>query len=53
LAQQPKLIEAARKAGIKRFLPSEFGQDPDGDYPAALDVILGPKKEARRQASLL
>lgn len=49
MAEQPKLIDAAQKAGIKRFLPSEFGHDADVGYGAPLDLILGPKKAARRQ----
>ena len=42
-AQQPKLIKAAAKAGIKRFFPSEFGHDADAGYPLPLEMILGPK----------
>jgi len=27
LGEQYKLLEAAKKAGVKRFVPSEFGSD--------------------------
>jgi len=28
MREQYKLLEAAKKAGVKRFIPSEFGCDP-------------------------
>lgn len=56
LEHQIKLIHAAAVAGIKRFLPSEYGYDTDLGYGAAVEPILGPKKEARevlRQSGML
>ncbi|KAL7914264.1 hypothetical protein GGI35DRAFT_467408 [Trichoderma velutinum] len=39
LGKQNLLIDAAVKAGVKRFLPSEFGSNPDSDKVNALPVF--------------
>lgn len=45
LPQQLPLIQAAVKAGVKRFVPSEFGSDAENAAAIALPPF-GPKKAA-------
>lgn len=39
LARQGLLIDAAIMAGVKRFIPSEFGSNPDNDKVNALPIF--------------
>ncbi|KAF2712553.1 isoflavone reductase family protein-like protein CipA [Pleomassaria siparia CBS 279.74] len=43
LGDQNKLIDAAIAAGVKRFLPSEYGSDVTNEKLAALVPIFAPK----------
>ena len=53
LAEQSKLIDAAAKAGVKRFLPSEFGSDARNDKATALVPVFGLKLQAIEQLRAL
>lgn len=39
IMQQEALLNAAKKAGVKRFIPSEFGVDPHAAGPGACDLF--------------
>lgn len=39
LMQQEALLHAAKAAGVKRFIPSEFGVDPHAAGPGACDLF--------------
>ncbi len=39
LMQQTNLLDAALKAGVKRFIPSEFGVDPHVSGPGVCDLF--------------
>ncbi len=45
LGDQNKLIDAAAKAGVKRFIPSEFGSDTTSARTRELVPIFNPKYE--------
>lgn len=45
LKDQTKLVDAAVKAGVKRFIPSEFGSDTSDDTVRAKVPIFNVKKE--------
>jgi len=55
LGVQLKLIEAAKKAGVRRFLPSEFGQDLSELKTTAQDPYFADKvkvQDALRKSGL-
>jgi hypothetical protein len=43
LAEEFKIIDACVKAGVKRFLPSEFSSNPQNAKAAALIPVFGLK----------
>ncbi|KXH30424.1 isoflavone reductase [Colletotrichum nymphaeae SA-01] len=44
LGEQQKIVEAAIKAGVKRFIPSEYGSDSASDEVIAAVPFFQPKK---------
>jgi len=43
---QARIIDAAIAAGVKRFIPSEFGSDTTSRYVLKIVPVFGPKVEA-------
>lgn len=52
VAAQKQVIDAAVEAGVKRFIPSEFGSDLDNPKSAGLAVFAG-KVVVRKQLEQL
>lgn len=48
VSQQETIIDAAVAAGVKRFLPSEFGSDTSVENLAGIAPLLAPKQEVVR-----
>lgn len=51
--EQPKLIDAAAKAGVKWILPNEFASDGKVEKMVDDCPVLQPKREARKQIEKL
>lgn len=47
LGEQKKIVDAAIKAGVKRFIPSEFGSNTDSKEAQALVPVFSRKIEIR------
>ena len=45
LADQKKIIDAAANAGVKRFIPSEFGSDTTDPHHLEIVPFFSQKKE--------
>ena len=48
LAQEPKLVDAAVKAGVKRFLPSEYSVDSQNANVTALIPLFALKAQTNK-----
>jgi hypothetical protein len=48
VSQQETIIDAAVAAGVKRFLPSEFGSDTSVENLTEVSPVLAPKQEVVR-----
>jgi hypothetical protein len=44
IAKQPELLEAAEEAGVKRFIPSEFGHNTAVEFIGELVPVLKSKR---------
>ncbi|PVH96782.1 NAD(P)-binding protein [Periconia macrospinosa] len=47
IAQQGELVEAAKEAGVRHFIPAEFGMDSTNDRAGRLPVVCAAKVAVR------